>query len=86
MSATPARPTWLIDLAAAANGESTGGNIFRDHGTGANVGAISNSHRRDERCVTSDENATADRCRIFIDAVVVASNCSGAHVGFVSDF
>src|SRR4029077_2168586 len=60
LGAFGARPSGLVGLAAAGDSERVGRHIFGDQGAGADVSAVTDAHRRDERRIAADENSFAD--------------------------
>src|SRR6266851_5819836 len=79
------RPARFVDLAAAGDSQSIGGDIFRDGRTCGDVRAITDAHGRDQGGIAADENFAADRGRILVEAVVIAGNRARADVALGSD-
>src|SRR5882724_12859164 len=73
-------PSRFVDLPAAGDAQAVRRNIFRDCGTGGDVGAIADAKRGHECRVTADKYSFADICRVFLEAIVVAGYRAGSDV------
>src|SRR5260370_42452657 len=78
-------PARLVDLTAAGNAQAVGRNIFRDGGTGGDVGAVADAHRGDQCRIAADKYSLANLCGVLLEAVVIAGNGAGSDVGFGAD-
>ena len=78
-------PALLGHLAAAAEGESIGRDVFGDAGAGGDVGTVADGDGSDEGGVRADEGAVADGGEVFVDAVVVAGDGARADVDAGAD-
>src|SRR5690349_5702074 len=73
----PARQRHLL---RARHGELAGGRVLADRGTRADVGALRDPHRRDQRRVRADEALVLDHRAVLRGAVVVAGDGARADV------
>src|SRR5579885_2351375 len=71
-------PAFLGLLPHAGEGELAGRGVPGDGGTGADVGARTDGHRRHQGGVGTDESAVADSGDVLLHAVVVAGDDAGA--------
>src|ERR1700756_3660937 len=79
-------PVGFGGLAAAGYSKGVGGDTFGDYRAGGDVGAVAEFDGGDEDGVAAYEDAVANCCGMFDEAVVVAGDCAGADVGFAADF
>src|SRR5271166_6856901 len=75
------RPSWTRLLPAAGDGERVRLDVLGDDGAGADIGAVTDGHRRDEGGVRANEGARADVGPELVEAVVVAGDRARADVG-----
>src|SRR6185312_12926895 len=61
-------------------------NIMRDAGSGRDIRALANLHRRNQSCVASYERAIFNDCFVFVLAIIVACDGAGANVNALTDF
>ena len=78
--ATGGGPAGFGDLAGAAKGEGVWRDVVGDGASGGDVGAFADYYGGDEGGVGADEAAIADGGEIFMNAIVVAGDDSGADV------
>src|SRR5581483_9178341 len=74
------RPALLNHLLAAAERQRAGRHVPGDDRAGADIGAVADFHRRNQRRVRADERALADVGVVFRGAIVIARDRSRAHV------
>ena len=74
------RPVQLVYLAAASDRESIGRHVFRDAGAGANVSPICHADRRHQGRIAANEDFIANKCLVFVHAIVVAGDRPRADV------
>src|SRR3984893_8950044 len=79
-------PACFVHLAAARNSHAVRGNILRNGGPCRDESAVSNSNRRDQSGVAADENFITDAGGVFVEAVVIAGDGSGANICLRADF
>src|ERR1700756_3687020 len=78
-------PAGFCDLAAAAEGKGSFGDVFGDAGAGGDVGSGADGDGGDEGGVGADEGSVADGGEVFVDAVVVAGDRTRADVDAGAD-
>src|SRR5271157_38 len=79
------RPAGPRLLAAARHGKRVGIDWLGDHRARADISALADRDRRDERRVGANERARANVGLVLGKAVVVAGDGSGADVGARAD-
>src|SRR5260370_18423665 len=79
------RPARFVDLAAAGDSQSIGGDIFRDGRTCGGVRAITDAHGRDQGSVAAAENFAAHPGPLLVEAVVISRNHARAYIALASD-
>src|ERR1700737_2256347 len=80
------RPDFLDDLAGPAQGERIGRNIFGDGGCGTDISPFPDANRRHQDAVAADKHAIFNDGFVFVHAVAVAGDGSGADVDAVAHF
>ena len=78
-------PPGLVHLAAAADTQAIGGNVFGNRGPRSNVGVIADAHGRYENRVATNEHSLADRRGMLLKAIIVARDRSSANIGLGTD-
>src|SRR6266540_6176277 len=78
-------PPVLVFLSPACDGECAGRNVLGNRGSSADVSALPDFDRRDDRCIASDEGAILDDRRAFDAAIVVACDGAGADIDVGTD-
>src|SRR5690349_18294437 len=76
----PPCPAFLVNLAAAADGQGVVGNVLGNTGSGADISALADLHWRYQGGVAADEGTVADHRGIFAKAVVITSDGAGAYI------
>ena len=71
----------LLTCRAAADRQRVVGHVLVMTLPDADIGAVADRHRRDQRGVRADEGALADLGAVLAEAVVVAGDRAGADVG-----
>ena len=79
------RPAGYRLLPPASDRERVGFDRLGDDRARADIGAVADRHRRDQRRVGADEGAGADVGLVLGEAVVVAGDRSSADVGARAD-
>ena len=83
--AVPRRATVAISLRATLECHRIVRYILGDHGAGADIGALADLHRRDQRGIGADKGPLADRGLVLQEAVIVAGDGPGADVAISAD-
>ena len=78
----PARPLFLL---VALQRQRTASHILGDDAAGADIGAVADLDRGDQRRIRADERARADVRVVLVEAVVVAKDRARADVGAGAD-
>src|SRR5437588_11425359 len=78
-------PPRLVHLAATADTQAIGGNVFGNRGPGSDVGVIADAHGRYENRVATNEHSLADRRGMLLKAIIVARDRSSANIGLGAD-
>src|SRR6185312_14433777 len=73
-------PALPFFLRAPGEGQRVGGDVLGDDAAGANIGALADLHRRDQRRIGADERAGANLGAMLVEAVIVAGDGTGADV------
>src|SRR5262249_2311904 len=68
------------------HGELARGRVLGDRRAGADVGALGDAHRRDQRRIRADEAAVLDHRFALVHAIVVAGDRARANVHAGADF
>src|SRR5579872_4521129 len=68
------RPPFFHHLSRSPDCERVLWHILRDTRCGSNIGAFSDTNRRDERAVTAHEYAILNDSLVFVHPVVIAGN------------
>src|SRR3977135_1403918 len=71
----------LVLLLRSADGERVVGHVLGHRGARGHVGAFAYSNGRRDLRIAADERVLADDGRVLHEAVVVAKDGAGAHVG-----
>ena len=72
-------------LHSPCQGQTVGRDIPRNYAAGADKGAVPDLNGGHQRRVGADERTGADVCAMFLEAVVVTEDGTGANVGFQAD-
>src|ERR1051326_887087 len=78
-------PTLFIDLAASGNGKRVGRNVLCDGRAGRYVRVLTDTYRRDQLGIGTDERAVFDYSRILINAVIVTRNHTCPDIDVLTD-
>src|ERR1700730_15648512 len=78
-------PAGFGDLACAAQGQCSVGDVLGDAAASGDVGTGTDGDGGDRGGVGADEGAVADRRQVLVDAVVVAGDRAGANVDAVAN-
>src|SRR5690348_9388159 len=79
--ASPRRPTFAFLLCATGERKRVGGDILRDHASGADIGTVADLYRGDERGVRADKGPCPDLGPVLGEPIIVAGDGAGANVG-----
>src|SRR5438270_11629256 len=73
-------PPRLVHLAATADTQAIGGNVFGNRGPGSDVGVIAHAHGRHENRVATNEHSPPHRRGMLLKAIIVAGEPSRAYI------
>src|SRR5580765_1307990 len=79
------RPALFGGLPSSSNSERVRGNILGNCRTRRDIRAVANSYRRHQHRIAADEDAIPNGRLVFVDAVIVAGNCTGSDIGLGSE-
>src|SRR5664280_2745334 len=80
------RPAFFGDLAAAPQRQCIVGNVFRDARSRPDVGALSDSNRRNQGGIASNERAVFNRRAVLVHAIVIAGDGARPDVDAFANF
>src|SRR5579864_8295813 len=75
------RPARLFRLPAASKRERVGRDILGDHRTRADIGAVADLYRRDQRGIRAYKGRRADIGKMLVEAIVIAGDRTCADIG-----
>src|SRR6187397_2444293 len=78
-------PVFKVALLPGAHGQRSGGHVFANGRTAADIGAFANRDRGHELAVAANERAVLDGGQVLLLSVVVARNRAGADVDAFAD-